>query len=576
MAGGLLQIVAYGAEDMYLTNDPQITFFKIVYRRYTNFSIQTFEKTFNDNPDFGHKSRTKLYRLGDLATKMYLRVIVNQITGISGVKFAWVRRLGHAMIKQVDIEIGGNLIDRHYGTWLDIWYELARDGKHDAGYNIHIGDVDAMTEFNDITKPQYTLYIPLKFWFNRHYGLALPLIAILYHEIYVNVEFEKRDRLIVRCDDFTSMGDVRILEVGLVTDYIYLDIKEREKFAMIGHEYLIEQTQYYGDESLDESPKRIKLDFNHPTKELIWAMKNGNYTTGKKFLCYSNKDDWSEAIMECSFQILAKSLILLKGPTYGVDSAGQKIIVVPGSPPPPCGLWEEFEAGSINAVSSNGNFIVTNNSIGNPAYSLWINLNSLTIGNYSITDKISAIITVSEDNIITIDKIISGILDRDISFPVEYMTDTRLTADNQCPTDTNVKTDVCVYQFNNYGLYITGKGNPLQYAQLEYNGQDRVEKRNGNFFGNLQPYMHHSNTPVDGINLYSFAIEPEKLQPTGSSNLSKIENIILTMWFGDTGLQDPLLPPLEILNLDSRLFIYAFSYNIFRVNSGLTGLSYNG
>lgn len=577
MAGGLLQIVAYGAEDMYLTNDPQITFFKVVYRRYTNFSIQTFEKTYNDNPDFGKKSKMKLYRLGDLATKMYLRVIINQVTATAGINFAWIRRLGHAMINRVDVEIGGNLIDRHTGTWLDIWYELAREGKHNRGYEIHIGDFDALTQWNDITKPQSTLYIPLRFWFNRHYGLALPLINIQYHDIYINVEFEKKERLLVRCDNFTNFGDVKILEVGLVTDYIYLDMKEREKFASVSHEYLIEQVQYYGNETLEEAPKRLRLDFNHPTKELIWAMKNGNYTTGKHFLCYSNKEDWTYAILECSLAILLKSMILLKGPTFGVDSSGNKIVITPGLPPPPCGLWEEFEAGSIDLVSSNGNFTVTNNSAITDTYpgnSLWINLNSLTIGTYSITDKINATISVSDDNLITVTQITSGILDRDISFPVELMTDTRLNQFNQCPANTNVTDDICVYQFSNYGLFITGKGNPLEYAMLEYNGENRVDKRNGRFFGDLQPWMHHSNTPANGINLYSFSIDPEKLQPTGACNFSKIENIILTTWFGDTSNPTGTLPILNVLNLDSRLFIFAFSYNVFRVISGLTGVVY--
>ena len=223
MAGGLIQLIVYGAQDIYLTNNPQITFFKIVYRRHTNFSIQTFEKTFNDNPDFGKRGIVKLFRLGDLATKMYLRVKVNKIIATSRVRFAWIRRLGHAMIRQIDIRIGGNLIDRHYGTWLDIWYELARQGKHDIGYANLIGDVNSMTNYDDKDKPEYTMYIPLQFWFNRHYGLALPLISIQYHEIYISVDFEEKEKLLVRCADFHNFDQVKILEVGLVTDYVYLD-----------------------------------------------------------------------------------------------------------------------------------------------------------------------------------------------------------------------------------------------------------------------------------------------------------------------------------------------------------------
>lgn len=563
MAGGLLQLVAYGAQDVYLTNNPHITFFKVVYRRHTNFAMQTFEKTFNDSPNFGKRGIVKLYRLGDLATRMYLRVVVDKIPGVKDIRFSWVRRIGHAMIRQVEVVIGGNVIDRQYGTWLDIWYELARQGDHDKGYAKMIGDTGELTAYNDIDKPQYTLYIPLQFWFNRHAGLALPLIAIQYHDIFLNVDFEPKEKMLVRCENFTDFASINILEVGLVTDYVYLDVEERRRFAIIGHEYLIEQVQYYGDTGVEESIKRVLLDFNNPTKEIIWAMRNGNYTTGKRFLCYSNDEDWTYDILECSKKILAQSILLLKGPEYIIDPSGVRIIVSPGEPPPDFGLWEEFEPASTS-LSTNGNFEVTNNSSG---FSLWININSLMIGNYSITAKISATILVTEDNLVVIQEIKSGLLDRDISFPIEFMTDTRIGA---------MMSDICVYQFTNYGLFITGKGNPLANAMLEYNGQNRVEKRNGRFFGDLQPYMHHNNTPKDGINLYSFAIEPEKLQPTGTSNLSKIENIFLTMWYEDTSNPDGLLPYFNIFNLDNRLFIYAFSYNILRIISGLAGLAYNG
>ena len=562
MAGGLLQLVAYGAQDMYLTNDPQITFFKVVYRRGTAFSIQPFEKTFNDNPTFGQKASVKLYRLGDLASKMYLRVVINRVPGIPGVKFAWIRRLGHALIKHVEIKIGGSVIDKHYGTWLDIWYELARKGQHDRGYSEMIGDVDYMTDYNDKSKPEFTLYIPLQFWFNRHYGLALPLIAIQYHEIYINLEFEEREKLIVRCDDFTDFSEVRMLDVGLVTDYIYLDLEERIRFAMIGHEYLIEQAQYYGEEPLEVSTKRLLLDFNHPTKEIIWAMRNGNYTQGNEFLCYSNKEDWTPEILKCSKRVLQQSSILLKGPTYTIDSSGNKILETPGDPPPNYGIWEEFEPGVENQLSSNGSLLVTNMS---ETQSLWVNVGSLLIGDYSITDKIIAEIIVDISNIITF-TVASGMLSRDISFPKSMITDTRINPDPY----------ICVYQFSNYGLFITGEFNPLAYAELEYNGQNRVEKRNSKFFGELQPYIHHSNTPADGINLYSFAVEPEKHQPTGTSNFSKIENIILSLWFEDCSNKKGKLPDLNFINADNRLYVFAFNYNIYRIISGVTGLAYNG
>lgn len=543
MAGGLLQIVAYGFQDIYLTNNPQITFFKVVYRRHTNFSIQAFEKTFNDSPDFGKTNQVKLYRLGDLATKMYLKVVINAVTTVSGVPFAWVQRLGHAIIRKVEIEIGGVLIDRHYGTWLDVWYELARYGKHDYGYKQMIGDISDLTSYNDQSKPSYTLYIPLQFWFNRNYGLALPLIAIQYHDIYIRVEFQPNTEMIVRCPQFTAFNQVRLLEVGLITDYIYLDMDERRRFADKSHEYLIEQVQTENDLSLNTSPFRLVSNFLNPTKELIWAMKNGNYKTGKEFICYSNIEDWTGTLINCSKQILTESMVLLS----------------PEISHPSSGTWEEFPPGVIDQLSSNGNLKITNQSL----LTLWINVTSLLIGNYSITNQIVANITITEFNAFLI-TIINTISDRDASIPYTEMIDTRI----------NPGSPICVYQFNNYALYITGKGNPLISAMLEYNGQNRVEKRDGKFFGVLQPYLHHSNTPRDGINLYSFAIEPEKHQPTGTSNLSKIENSILTMWFGDSYNLNNKLPPINVISLDSNLYVFAYSYNILRIISGLVGLSY--
>ena len=562
MAGGLLQLVAYGAHDMYLTNDPQITFFKIVYRRHTDFSIQTFERTINDDSDFGHKSSVKIYRLGDMMTRMYLRLVLSKFTPDNNSKAAWVKRLGHAILSQVDLCIGGSNIDRQYGTWLDIWYELARDGKHDRGYAKMIGDVPEMTNFDSNTKPEYVLYIPLQFWFNRHMGLALPLVAIQYHEIYVNVTLEKKEKLIVRNANFTNYGAITLIDAGLLVDYIYLDIIERKKFATIGHEYLIEQVQYAGDENVEVNVKRTKLDFNFPTKEIIWAMKNGKYTTGVEFLCYTNEDDWTNTIITCSGEFILQSSLLLEGPVTRLDEYGNIIIVTPGPQPTQVGTWEEFIPTVQNKKSVNGNLTVTNNSTKN---SLWINTTSLLYRGYNFINQIIATVYVTEFDSVMISNVITKLTDREFSIPVNQLQDTRIVQDN-----------VFVYQYCNYGLFISGRGNPIEYALLEYNAEERFVKRNGNFFNYLQPQLHHTNQPADGINLYSFAIFPEKHQPSGTSNLSKIENIIFTVWFADTSNKKGYLPFIDFLNLDNRLYIYAFSYNVFRIISGLTGLAYNG
>ena len=142
-----MQLVAYGAQDVYLTGNPQITFFKVVYRRHTNFSMECIEQTLTGNPDFGRKVSVTVLRNGDLATRLYLRVIVNPVIDASFTgKFAWVRRLGHELINNIDVEIGGSQIDKHYSTWMDIWYELTHTSEQERGYKKCIVDVPELTQ----------------------------------------------------------------------------------------------------------------------------------------------------------------------------------------------------------------------------------------------------------------------------------------------------------------------------------------------------------------------------------------------------------------------------------------------
>lgn len=557
MAGGLLQIITYGAQDVYLTDNPHITFFKIVYRRHTDFSFEVFEHPILNNINFGSKNAITLSRNGDLITNMYLKIVIDSFTPNPETKFAWTRRLGHAILKSFEIEIGGVTMDKHIGVWLDIWFELTQSDKNKKGYLKMIGDVPEMTEYNNKTKPEYTIYIPIKFWFNRHTGLALPLISIQYHDIIFRIELNDVSKLIITNKKFNQLDSLKILHIGLVVDYVYLNETERRHFALNDHEYLIEQVQFTGEEHGNNEISRYQLHFNHPTKELFWAMRHGNYITNKKFLCYTHEDNWNKIIEKCAIDILKNSIILLKATVYNMDMS----IAEPGDDPPTTGIWEEFEPGS-DGTTINGKINVNNDSTDK---SLWINTGSLMIETYNITDKISGTIDVSDDNTITMMDISSTITLRDISIPVERMTDTRIDND-----------DVCVNQFSNYGTLIDGSHNPINYAQLEFNRHNRFDKRNWKFFNYAQPELYHSNSPKDGINVYSFCINPELHQPTGTANFSKIEHITLTLWLKDRTKNNDDLPLIKITNLDNIIYIFAFSYNILRVSHGLTGISYNG
>jgi hypothetical protein len=472
------------------------------------------------------------------------------------------------MLRSVEVEIGGSRIDKHYGCWLNIWYELARHaGDGERGFLKMIGDVPELTTYNGAPKNEYTLYIPLKFWFNRHVGLALPLIALQYHEVRLHIEFQRAEDLIVANSSFkqNDMKCVAIKDALILVDYIYLDSEERRRFAQVGHEYLIEQLQFTGEEAVQTATGKYKLDFNHPTKELIWAMKHGNYATGKAFMCYTHEDDWTDVLDECALKLLKESMCLLNAPVCEPDcyEEGEETLVTPGEQPPSEGVWEDFNS-CEGGTTANGRITVCNMS---PDKTLWINTDSLLIkdcpGGYSLTGKIFADVKVSADNVITCTNVTSDLTVRDLSIPVELMCDTR------CERD-----DPCVNQSHNFGILIDGSGNPVKEGLLQLNGHDRFDKREGPYFNYVQPDQHHTNTPADGINVYSFALHPEQHQPSGTANLSRIDNTQLNIWFADMSLL-PGLPKIDFLNADNKLFIYGFSYNVLRIMSGMGGLAYS-
>ena len=279
MGGGLLQLVAYGAQDVYLTGNPQITFFKVVYRRHTNFAMEAIAQTFNGIPNYGNTVYCQISRNGDLIHRTYLQVGVNATTATkaSTPTASYVNYLGLRLLKAVSIEIGGQQIDKHYSDWLYIWNELSLPQGKRYAYDTMVGaDRDILNNglygTNDIT----TLYIPLEFWFCRNIGLALPLIALQYHEVKIKIDFETATNCVYVPDSASAAADLNTFQLSnpiLWVDYIYLDTDERRKFAQLSHEYLIEQLQFTGQETLNTTGSRIKLNFNHPCKELIWVAK---------------------------------------------------------------------------------------------------------------------------------------------------------------------------------------------------------------------------------------------------------------------------------------------------------------
>jgi len=495
MGGGLMQLVAYGAQDIYLTGNPQITFFKVVYRRHTNFSMESIEQTFNGTPDFGRKVVCTVSRNGDLIHRIYLQVGLPSVNAKASDYFRWVNWVGHALVKNVEVEIGGQRIDKHYGDWLHIWNELTQTSGKQAGYANMVGNVDRLyrpvsnatsagagtntTSISDSAAvggvtPAVTLYIPLQFWFCRNPGLALPLIALQYHEVRINLEFRTFDE----CCGYNGASaptNVSLSSASLYVDYIYLDTDERRRFAQVSHEYLIEQLQFTGDESVNQTNVKVKLNFNHPCKELIWVVQLDSaivaapataLVKGRQWFNYTNKVDPTPYAQNDALTIND----MLDG-------------VIDTSP----------ESG----VSSTANMTFGSNS----------------------NDALSGSVGVGVNN-----GLLSG----------------------------------------NNKLYDVGM-NPVKDAKLQLNGHDRFSVRDGRYFNLVQPYQHHENVPSPGINVYSFGLKPEEHQPSGTCNMSRIDNATLHLTLDGIGSG----------SLAGKVRVYATNYNVLRIMSGMGGLAYS-
>ena len=298
MGGGLLQLVAYGAQDVYLTGNPQITFFKVVYRRHTNFSIESIQQTFNGNAGFGSRVTCQISRNGDLVHKLYLQVS-GKHTGTDACLLQ--PYAGYKLIKHVELEIGGQRIDKQYGEWMYIWNELTMESGKKTGHQEMVGGNMHNIPVEYSSNNPLEFYIPLEFWFCRNIGLALPLIALQYHEVKVNIEFNKFDDLkssgsnLDYYSNLQYIGTTSDYETAIIStqptmnftlwaDYVFLDTDERKRFAQLSHEYLIEQLQFTGEESITATTaKSVRLSFNHPCKELIWVTKPEDTTIWNNF-----------------------------------------------------------------------------------------------------------------------------------------------------------------------------------------------------------------------------------------------------------------------------------------------------
>lgn len=622
-----MQLVAYGAQDVYLTGNPQITFFKVVYRRHTNFSVEMDELPVDVAKPSGTFT-VQVLRNGDLATRMYLRLQTPALTveqvnptsnHVTNGTIAWVRRLGHACVKYFKVQIGGTDIDKHVGVWLDLWYELTHSVSQERGYAKMIGDVPEMTTLvgapvgaasSVVLVPSYTLYVPLQFWFNRNPGLALPLIALQYHDVRLYVEMEDMNKLICWSGSAPNLNSLnQYKSAGIMVDYVYLDSEERRRFAQVGHEYLIEQVQFPGEDSINSGfsstiTNKTKMNFNHPCKELVWCNRCGAFngaqasTNGRtKFLCYTNDDSaWNNAVDYAAANLATGTIVLpLNGtsgiavnplptgvvlPTVGVfipdPMTDGTSITVQRTATTPSGKLVTY----VLTFANNSGSTVTAVNNGLVAFQA----SPLVLGSYNLLDTlavdtavapnamVSALVNITTGpNYALSNVVVTGhqLTLRDCSVPVADFTDSRVTTSGGANP-----WDVSVVQLNNYGLRLDGAGNPVQSGNIQLNGQDRFDICLGSYFNYVQPAQHHTRTPADGVNVYSFGLHPEQHQPSGTCNMSRIDTAILNLVLSDPFRSNQACPALNFVQ-DSKFYVFATNYNVLRIMSGMGGLAYS-
>jgi hypothetical protein len=558
MGGGLMQLVAYGAQDVYLTGNPQITYWKVTYRRYTNFAMESIEQTFNGQADFGRRVTCTISRNGDLAYHTILQVTLPQIgqdLNNSGDVFArWLDFPGEQLIAQVEVEIGGQRIDRHYGDWMHIWNQLTMTSSQERGYYAMVGNTTQLTYLTDPTfsnvdgpcqsdaprqicaprnaLPETTLYIPLQFWFCKNPGLALPLIALQYHEVRVNIDLRPIDECLWAVTTLSAdSGSVKVSQAynqslvaaSLFVDYVFLDTDERRRMAQNPHEYLIDQLQFTGDESVGSSSNKIKLNFNHPVKELIWVVQpdaNVDYCSSLESGTLLNRVLGAQPFNYTdSIDALPNAIHAFGGPNSvagpgGVSGSNNFDFITAD------GLFQN--AGAVDAdISSDisGNNVWHSNVGGTGGGTAWYTEPNFVpqVGNGTAAESY-----VSDAGTFV-------------------LSETALT------------------------LHCWGE-NPVVTAKLQLNGQDRFSEREGSYFDLVQPFFSHTRNPDTGINVYSFALRPEEHQPSGTCNFSRIDNATLQLVLSNATVEG---------TSTAKVRVYATNYNVLRIMSGMGGLAYS-
>jgi len=644
MGGGLLQLAAYGAENEYITGNPQITYFKLVYRRHTNFAVEMIDMALEgpDELSFNQsvKLKTKIPRNGDLITQMYFKFKIPDILSNDTEQFYWTKSLGVSLIDYVDLFIGGYKVERLYGEYLNIISNLELSDSKKRGYDNMVGEDrfmsyearyktgyypgydttlfrDAIGEplnhphlssdpvyinkFYDSPPPIFERYItvPLHFWFSKNTGLALPLIALQYHDVEIEIQLKPVKDLytLLRQDKkyfyYKNKNHYKDSGVGLHTslnpskvrtdmstaghlgewtpyyrdkpgggksdhisnfiynkytettwayepildiNYVFLDTDERKVFAQIAHEYLIQQV-YKVSKKGQQGSCIVELEAFHPVKEILFTATRSDNADRNEWLNYTTRpyksgsgeskfdfhDSWWNHCIDVSTSQSTTSQPTLNGPINFIHSTDGLIT---------CDRFQEliFRFGPYGEAGDTG----------------------------SANGTILGFSKLPKHELYTLEQL--GIFKNTWLF-------------NKAETIPKIT-------HSNYKQYTD---NPLINARLKFNGQTRQDTRRVEYYSQMQPYQHHTSMPNNQIYTYSFSLNPEQYQPSGTCNFSRIKTIELEMLLKNTPLKDIKNNP-NNQNLSYKMIthdyhydldFYIVNYNVLKIMSGLAGLVFS-
>ena len=531
MGGSLIQLVAQGVEDIYLTKDPQITYFKVVYRRHTNFSREHKQLYFSQDPDFGKRVTCVISQDGDLVDGIAVVIKLPKVKSLSGNDginmsvdsngmslfkhntFAWVRRLGYVIIKKVEIEINGRIIDRHFGEWMHIWNELT--GPRNRGHDKNIGDVPELFNFTE-SKNEYTIMVPMSFWFCRNPGLALPLIALQYSDVKLNIEFNTVDKCYsvspthyIECtSDIANFKKFEYIEQNIDNTkraglFVHYDILNKRLYyvkltqaKLVGVEYdgnISSLTQNEINTILSSNTSRkytiIGTDSRFTTMPNLGITSKSNYIPSFDYLSISESYIivdyiYIDADERAKFARSTHDYLIEQvqfTPSSRIEGTSHKIKV---SANQPCKLMV-WVVQSDDVASSNDTFNYTNSH----------ERKRFDIGsNVTLTDMVGKSMIESETILL--------------------------------------------------------------------NGVERITLRPSEYFRYCQTHQHFKFEPSEGINMFAFGLFPTALQPSASCNMSQIETVeILLKMTPDVNLLAP-----------AHGRTYCVVNNIARISTGLFGL----